>query len=304
MAHKPVEFEVLVGEGNYMTEIQLEDFTKDITFPFSIQFGIHDEKMLMHSHLDFSELVIILEGTATHIVENEKYMISKGDVLVINNNTVHGYESTENFYICNIMFRLESIFLKNYDIWNLPGFHALFVNEPYITRDCALQSKLKLSITQLEHIKEQLKAMFEEYAKQSKGMKTFLLTNFLMLALELSHQYELNLDLNQHQYDHLENAVSYLEKHYAEHISIDLLAKQSNLSPRQFSRLFSKIYQDSPGNYLLHFRIQKAKSLLYNYKLSIAEVAYQCGFNDSNYFSRQFHRIIGVTPSVFRKQNR
>jgi AraC family transcriptional regulator, L-rhamnose operon regulatory protein RhaS len=286
-----------------MIAIPLESFTNDMTFPFFIQFGTHDEKMMMHSHADFSELVIILDGTATHIVENERYQISKGDVFVISNDTVHGYESAENFHICNIMFRLENVFPKNYDIWNLPGFHALFVIEPYITRDHSFQSRLKLSMLQLEHLKEQLTAMLEEYSKQTEGRKTYLLTSFLMIALELSRQYEMKPDSDQQQYVHLANAVSYIEKNYAEYITIDLLAKQAHLSSRQFSRLFREVYHDSPGNYLLHFRIQKAKVLLCNCELTIAEIAYQCGFNDSNYFSRQFLSATGVTPRTFRKQN-
>lgn len=285
---------------NYMIKMYLENFTKDITFPFFIQFGTHDEKMIMHSHVDFSELVIILEGTAVHIVENERYRISKGDVFVISNDTVHSYECTEDFHICNIMFRMEEAFPKLYDIWNLPGFHALFVIEPHITRDHTFQSRLKLSMPQLESLKDQLTAMLEEYRMQTEGRKTFLLTSFLMIALELSRQYNVNPDMYQQQYVHLAYAVSYIKKHYTEHISIEFLAKQANLSSRQFSRLFREVYHDSPGNYLLHFRIQKAKTLLYN-KLSISETAYQCGFNDSNYFSRQFKRDTGVTPRAFRK---
>jgi hypothetical protein len=195
--------------------MHLESFTKDITFPFFIQYGTHDEKMIMHSHADFSELVIILEGTATHIVENERYEISKGDVFVISNDTVHGYENARNFHICNIMFRMEEAFPKIYDIWNLPGFHALFVIEPYITKGHTFQSWLKLSMSQLERVQEQLDTMLEEYSKQTEGRKTFLMTAFLTIALELSRLYEVNPVLEQQQYVYLANAVSYMEKHYA-----------------------------------------------------------------------------------------
>ncbi len=292
------------GEVNHMTKMYLEWFAKDTTFPFFIQFGTHHEKMMMHSHGDFSELVIILEGTAIHIVENERYLIREGDVFVISNDTVHGYESAENFCICNIMFKLEEAFPKIFDIWNLAGFHALFVIEPSITRDHSFQSRLKLSLPQLDNLKEKLTAMTVEYSKKIDGRKTFLIASFLSIALELSRQYEATPELDPQRYVHLANAVSYIEKYYAEHITIELLAKQCNLSSRQFSRLFNEIYHDSPGNYLLKFRIQKAKMLLYNNNLSITQVAYQCGFNDGNYFSRQFLREIGATPRDFRKQSR
>ena len=44
-------------------------FTQDETFPFFIQYGTHDEDLCLHTHADFSELVIVLSGTATHVVD-------------------------------------------------------------------------------------------------------------------------------------------------------------------------------------------------------------------------------------------
>ena len=74
-------------------------FTQDETFPFFIQYGTHDEDLCLHTHADFSELVIVLSGTATHVVDGEEYPIRKGDVFVIRNNTAHGYKHPKNFHI-------------------------------------------------------------------------------------------------------------------------------------------------------------------------------------------------------------
>lgn len=72
--------------------------------------------MLMHSHKDFSELVIVTEGSARHIVDNESYVISKGDVFVISGDTEHGFSDAQDLRICNIMFE-PSFWTKNsYDI--------------------------------------------------------------------------------------------------------------------------------------------------------------------------------------------
>lgn len=72
-------------------------FTQDETFPFFIQYGTHDEDLCLHTHADFSELVIVLSGTATHVVDGEEYPIRKGDVFVISNNTAHGYKHPKIF---------------------------------------------------------------------------------------------------------------------------------------------------------------------------------------------------------------
>lgn len=284
-----------------MKILYLKYFTTDSNFPFFIQYGHHDEEMILHSHADFSELVIVLDGTATHIVANEKYLVQKGDVFVINNDTIHGYENAINFKICNIMFQLNETFPMTYDIWQLEGFHALFVIEPYLAKDHLFQNRLRLFLPQFNEIEFLTQKMLKEYQDKTSGWKTFLLTNFIELALYLSRAYQIHTNTESAQLLQLIKPITYIEKNYMESITMDLLSKQANLSSRQLTRLFQDAYHMSPGNYLIQFRIQKSKILLNYSDLSISDIAYQCGFNDSNYYSRQFRTIMGITPTQFRK---
>ena len=102
-------------------------------FPVHLQYGFHDEELYMHAHADFSELVIVLDGSALHIVGGEGYPISKGDVFVVGQNTEHGYTQTEQLTICNVMFQPQ-VFDSVYDMKQLPGFQALFVLEPHYSQ--------------------------------------------------------------------------------------------------------------------------------------------------------------------------
>ena len=56
-----------------MFRMPLEAFTQDESFPFFIQYGEHEESMYLHGHDAYLELVIVLSGSATHIVDNERY---------------------------------------------------------------------------------------------------------------------------------------------------------------------------------------------------------------------------------------
>ena len=127
-------------------------FTQDETFPFFIQYGTHDEDLCLHTHADFSELVIVLSGTATHVVDGEEYPIRKGDVFVISNNTAHGYKHPKNFHICNIMFHLSYFLDYQSDIKTTAGFHALFVIEPTLTKTQGFKRQLTLNLAQYEEI--------------------------------------------------------------------------------------------------------------------------------------------------------
>ena len=62
----------------------LSYFTNDDSFPFFIQYGWHEDTMFMHGHKDFSELVVVMDGSAEHVVEDEHFPVKKGDVFVMN----------------------------------------------------------------------------------------------------------------------------------------------------------------------------------------------------------------------------
>jgi AraC-like DNA-binding protein len=73
------------------------------------------------------------------------------------------------------------------------------------------------------------------------------------------------------------------------------------MSECTFLRKFREATGFSPTDYLLRSRIRRAEELLARRKLSITEVAARCGFEDSNYFSRQFRRVTGVSPRAHRR---
>ena len=113
-----------------MNDMKLSYFTNDESFPLFVQFGGHDVPLFVHGHEDFYELVTVLDGSAEHIVDGERSVISKGDVFVIGNGINHGFDNTHGLRVCNIMYRPEMLFSGDMDIRKIPGFHALFLLEP------------------------------------------------------------------------------------------------------------------------------------------------------------------------------
>lgn len=93
----------------------------------------------------------------------------------------------------------------------------------------------------------------------------------------------------------------YLEQHYQEKISLDLLAEQFYVNKFYMTRIFKKQFGDSIVNYLTHIRITRAKQLLRFTDLSIEKIGQECGLNDVNYFARVFRKVEGTSPGEFRK---
>ncbi len=279
--------------------MKLQYFTQDEDFPFCIQYGKHDEEMFIHGHDDFSELVIVLSGCATHIVNGERLEISKGDVFVMNKGTVHGYENTENFRICNIMFRTETFISENFDICQLHGFHALFLLEPKYNSENGFKSRLKLSPAVFSDVERLIKSAAEEFNSSNNGRKTMVRSYFLQLVVLLSRLYGTNV--RHREIEGISKAAAFMELNFMNDIETEDLLKVAHYSQRHFIRLFSAIYSTTPQQYLLSIRIRHACSLLREKTFSITEIAAKCGFNDSNYFCRIFKKNIGMTPSMYRK---
>ncbi|MDR3593749.1 AraC family transcriptional regulator [Clostridium sp.] len=283
-----------------MTEMKLSYFTNDESFPLFIQYGNHNEDLLIHTHKDFSELVIVMNGSAKHIVNDENFHIKKGDVFVISNNTAHGYEDTENFRICNIMYRSENILSADYDIKKNAGFHALFVLEPYFAKEHNFKSRLMLKPKDFEKIHILTDIMLSEYQSKAEGWQTLLKGSFMTLAVMLSRLYSFGNSSDKIDIINIAMSISYIESHYTEDISIDVLAKISHYSPRHFTRIFIATYHTTPLNYIISLRINHACSLLKESRLLISDIALQCGFSDSNYFCRIFKKRTGLAPKQFR----
>ena len=97
-------------------------------------------------------------------------------------------------------------------------------------------------------------------------------------------------------------AIEYIRKHYNQEISLNHLADLINLSPNYFSVLFKKELNMNFSEYIIKFRIEKAKELLLGTRLLSYEISQRVGFSDGAYFSRTFKKATGLSPNEYRKK--
>lgn len=97
--------------------------------------------------------------------------------------------------------------------------------------------------------------------------------------------------------------IQYIETYYADTISLEELANHVHMNRSYISHLFKKETGENINNFLLNFRLKKAKELLVGRKCSIQQICYEIGIPDSAYFSKVFKKTIGVSPLEFRKIN-
>lgn len=103
---------------------------------------------------------------------------------------------------------------------------------------------------------------------------------------------------------YVQSTAGYIENHYMENITIEDIAAHLGLNRCYFSKLFKKMTQKSPQEFLITYRIHKACEYLRFTDLTIAEIANQVGYPNQFHFTRAFKSIMQLPPNEWRKRNR
>ncbi len=129
-----------------------------------------------------------------------------------------------------------------------------------------------------------------------------LASRIIQLQSELTPSEDLYEATGSARFD-LKKVTEYIEAYLIEDLSVSELAKLVDMSPYSFSRAFKDATGISPYQYVLNQRIERAKSLLGDPTVSIADVAYHVGFSSQSHMTTVFSKNVGMTPKVLRESS-
>lgn len=104
--------------------------------------------------------------------------------------------------------------------------------------------------------------------------------------------------------EYLKEMLVFIHEHYSEKLSVDQIAEAAGISQRRCFQIFKSYLHTTPVEYLNHYRIQAACTLLRRTEDSVTDIALACGMGSSSHFCTQFREATGLTPLEFRKQER
>ena len=255
----------------------------------------------LHYH-DYPEMVIVLSGHGTHFYKEEKYTISRGDVFVVKPGIEHRYETRQALSIVNVLIDFSSRELCLNDLREVPGFYALFEVEPLLRERSNKSPLLRLSAEDLNTVSRYLKEIDAESRQRQPGWRFAALNSFSRLLLLVSRLYKQPQQKPTENMIRLSQMLQFIEKNYTRDISRDEIVGAACISSCSGSRIFKQLLGKSIVEYLTQIRTDHAREKL-RQGLKVSDVAFQCGFRDSNYFSTVFRKATGESPSVWRKGN-
>ncbi len=308
------------------------DFKSSKTSAISVAFEQYSKKeeIQFHKHL-FYEFSMIHKGTCTHKFRNVEVPLIPGDLVLIPPHENHGYTVWEGTEITNCYFFPERLkdsseyitskawsqpsdyYLKN-DVknqWDSLLSSISFRNEEIGQEpDLVLDSLTKQGVLHLapetaldvENLLQRLYAEDVNNQPNNEYMKAALLQMLLVIFQRARYNLpQITPQPPQRKKQLVLQALTYIETHYSESLSIPQLADMSSLSESYFRSVFRDVTGLTPLNYLNRVRMIKALEYLSRDDLPIAEASARVGILDSNYFSRLFKKIIGYPPKYFKK---
>lgn len=249
------------------------------------------ERAPLHYH-DTIEISIVLNGPSHYYINHQHYLVDTGDIIILNPYTLH-YEEETDGTSHHLHLGIDNFQFLGYEKNVIP------VESPIIRSQHS--NYFKQLIERLLNEKKEAH-LYQEMAIQ------LLTTDLLILILREIEKQKLPIHpMNQKEKDKtiLANSIKYyLETHHSEDISLESLSSSMYISPTYMSKLFKQETGESPINYLIKIRMEKAKELLVQDQFSIKEIADLVGYQDAYHFSKLFKKYTGMSPSEYIKEPR
>jgi AraC-like DNA-binding protein len=262
--------------------------------------GKHAE-LNLHDH-HFSEIVLILNSEgAVHWAEGKSCELKRGDVLLLHPGKIHGYQNCASLELVNMLYKADRLPLPLLDGADMALF-PFFISARYAQTLVPEKPVLSLDENTTAEIEVLINKLDAELHSQQPGRN---LCSFILFMEILTHLARAGKSLRKKEdINEAAAALGWLNMHFREPVSIDHLAKISNQSRRSFFRHFRVLTGMTPVEYCRRKQLEYAADLLRSTTLTLAEIAEECGFCDSNYMIKLFSAAFGKTPGKFRSDEK
>ncbi len=262
-----------------------------------------------HAH-KYIEMVYVISGSAVHEIQGKRYTAGRGDLFIINMGTSHAFhidsETPEAFVAYDLMFTPE--FFDQ----SVTGYHALEdLTSSFMLYSLFHDRKdflpyLSVSGSSYTMFGELFNKMYLEHRGQEKGyieiIRAYLLQLLVtMFRLNDASEKSGGVSKNRQAVNYI---TEYINRNYQNHISVQELADKVYMNRDYLGRVFRAQTGMTVGAMIQKVRIERVCHLLSSTERTIADIAADCGFDDTKFFYGVFKKQMGVLPGDYRKHTR
>lgn len=245
-----------------------------------------------HNHSGWCEIMLLKSGKCTFFVEDSKYKMSAGDLIIVNHAEVHSsiIEDDDKFQRIVISFNLKD-YLNNTD-----GFKE--ISQLFFKREPGHNNLFpEGSIKDFVYLLDEM----GEYISKNKSV-VILRALFTLFLLKLTEAAQ-SIDYSEKGVDYCEitlKIVDYIEQNKDKPITLETIADHIFLNKYYISHIFKKNMGVSIGNYIIIRRIMYAQSLIVS-GVGLKDVAFMCGYQNYSSFFKAFVKVQKMSPTDFHK---
>lgn len=256
----------------------------------------NDRSQATHVH-DFIEIVYVLGGTATQILDGEASEVKRGDMIFLNYGSTHSFKAQGEFHYVNICFSPEMVgsVISARNALSLLSLTAF--NEMRSDSNCGKLSFFGRERSEIEGI---LSAMLRECEEKKSAWHSVMESYFNILITRMLRKSELGQSGEESDEIWREFA-DFVDNNLDADLTLSELAGKCFYNPSYFSRAFKKHFRMSPFEYITERRVQFAMRLLTETKDPVDEILRRTGFSDRSSFYRAFSKHVGMTPGEYRR---
>lgn len=276
-----------------------DNIALDKDFPFQISEVVlnHENSRpdTFHWHSYF-EITYVQEGQGNYFVNGQEYMMEPGDIIIFNNVEAHGWK-----LMGEDMRLLVMIFSPEFVAEKLSVFDYEYL-KPFVERGSNFKNRIGREESVSHEIRKGIREIYAEWQQQKEGYPLMIKANILRILTMLIRTYQDEsksgemLKEKKTAMKRLEQAVSYIDTHYSEKITLDEVAAAAYMSSNYFSSYFRKVTGISFSEYVTRIRISRARELLRDTDKSVTEIAMECGFHNISNFYRLYKKHVGKPP--------
>lgn len=253
-----------------------------------------------HWHDEF-EFIMITEGAAPVQVEETTIELMAGDAVFINSGALHNIDHGKTvearyhslvFHARLIGGSIDSIFWQKLIT---PLIQDKSFRYLHLSHSISWQADLINNMSEAWQAVVNKKDDYENFTRYSLS-KAFRLLNNNQKVPDAETSYRERLSV-----ERTKVMIQYMEEHYSEELSLDVIADSAFISKSVCLRCFRQVIGTTPIRYLVQYRIEKAAERLTETDEKANEIAISCGFSDISYFSKCFREMKGLTPLNYRK---
>ena len=269
------------------------------TEPMFVQYidDFYVEKATETETYNHHKLVVLLTDDLVAVLENKCIGGKKGDVLLFNPEEIHfgRFLRQRNYRFLEIYIPVS--FLED-SFYSYENVKRIFRDNSDTRINCITGTPAEKA--EIVKIAEKIILLAMNYTKENDIELFACILEILIMSSKL---YDKSKSITWSDIvtpPQVLQSINYISEHYSESISVESIAYECGCSVAYLSRLFKRYFGVSLYNYVLEYRINKAKALL-SLDCSVTEVCYLTGFNDCSNFINKFKKMTGITPLQYKK---